>query len=241
MPLSTSILFPTLGVAFAINALNSFHLLGTQWIDDYWFLPIQFSKESSCLGELKHLPNPNKNDVAMFYQFDKKYLHHLHPHSFLPFAVIGLKEKKLQILPLDKGYKVYAKPFSFQTSTFESAISCGITATLPRFAFKTFRGSNCWHSFCSWKYIHCFVGDCIVPRTHTFFRPIREVPPRSHFRSASSKPNFISFFDSHLDLGLASVKTSSDSSSYNSRACFSDCSTKSNIPTGLVQLFHLML
>jgi hypothetical protein len=53
----------------------------------------------------------------------------------------------------------------------------------PNPMWKKVYRPHVWHKFESWRFIHCWslTGNCLVPRTHVFFRALRQVPTSASY------------------------------------------------------------
>jgi len=134
------------------------------------------------------------NSDATKYRFPIQKLSELEPFGDLNFAVIGIRNNKLQKIDLFDQHKVFYSPsdlllVSIQDS-FDMAARLGSTdnKTMNRVVSK-FHMRQRWYKFYGWMYAHQYLGEPLVCRTHVFFRAIRQVTTGCHYNTGS-KPNF---------------------------------------------------
>jgi hypothetical protein len=132
-----------------------------------------------------------------------KCCYHLYPCSIVKelepfgkfdshFVVCGIKQGKLQVVS-NSHYKQYteftdiASPKDLPLVAFAEAVrvaSNNRQCYIPKDRYRTLTKPGCWHMMFAWRFIHEVVGDPMTPRTHLFFRQIREV-----CTSSSATPN----------------------------------------------------
>jgi hypothetical protein len=107
------------------------------------------------------------------------------------FVVCGIKQGKLQVV-MNSHYQHYTKftdipsPKDLPLVTFAEAVTIASNnpQCVPKDRYRTLTQTGCWHMMFAWRFIHEVVGDPMTPRTHLFFRQIREV-----CTSSSASPN----------------------------------------------------
>jgi hypothetical protein len=144
-------------------------------------------------------------EEATFYYFDAKVITELQPYGNLPFAVVGLKGRKLQVINLDDEFVLYQKELKFMTYTLQHSFNLAANdpATFPLRRLKRLRTRDKWMPFTAWKHRHCWVGDPMLLRLHCFFRLIREVPTGANTIQRGPGINFV-------DRRSATVQTTED-------------------------------
>jgi hypothetical protein len=131
------------------------------------------------------------NDSATYYVIPLDELKNLKPYFMLPHIVVGIKDGKLQVIPMSEmdQPKVYGdsnKPLSFEEVTFRQVVMTDRTH-VPRMRkppkrTATITKPNVWHKFNGWQHAHEVVegSNCDVPRTHVFHEFFREHPASSN-------------------------------------------------------------
>jgi len=137
-----------------------------------------------------------KNCDAAKYRFPVKRLSELQLFGDLNFAVIGVKDHKLQILGLDDQHRVISSPTELVLVTiqhcFDMAARLGTTDKNTKNKIVTkFHMQQRWHKFYGWMYAHQYLGQPLVPRTHVFFRSIRQVTTGCHYITVGEKISMI--------------------------------------------------
>jgi hypothetical protein len=108
------------------------------------------------------------------------------------FVVCGIKQGKLQVV-MNSHYRDYdeftdiASPKDLPLVSFDAAVEIAANNPQhkrPKDMYKTLTKPGSWHKMFAWRFIHEVVGDPMTPRTHLFFRQIREL-----CTSSSATPN----------------------------------------------------
>lgn len=179
------------------------------------FVPFQHTEIEDSLvligpgrGSQSHLPEDCKHQEirdcdwgsVTFFNFPAKVVDELAPYGHLNFAVLGLKKGFLQTIP----FLCQKDPagMSVNSST-EANLVCWVDALQHATANRQPADSkesmpkaignkaNFWHQFYAWRFIHWFEGDPMVPRTHVFFRFVRENNTSGCLRVTHGKANHV--------------------------------------------------
>ena len=143
---------------------------------------------------------------ATYFKFPAKVLGCLKPFGRLNFAVLGTCQGKLQTIPflnaLDSAGTSFASPKAATKISFEDAIMCAsVNRHQPECsnikALEIGNKANVWHQFYGWRFIHWFEGDPMVPRTHVFFRFVRENNSGGSLTEAEGKKNYVNKANIH--------------------------------------------
>jgi hypothetical protein len=110
---------------------------------------------------------------ATYYLFPSDDISHLEPFGDLPFAVVGIKQGKIQVIYLKAKLRLYQKPLEFDTITFSESVEMAkmervYELPIPRFEYKEKEGV--WMQFTAWKFCHCWTGNHMKLCHHAFFR-----------------------------------------------------------------------
>jgi len=151
-------------------------------LGDRHYIPHSFSKwrdELVLIGE--------GASSCIFHIFPSRCLEKLQPYGSLEdIVVVGVKQKKLQVMSteieeLESSKSLKLIPFSV---ALEQA-TANRQECKSRRTYITYTKNDTWHKIWPWKYAHEAVGNSLQPRTHVFFRLIREVCPSSYVRRST--------------------------------------------------------
>jgi hypothetical protein len=136
----------------------------------------------------------NCEGTCYFQLFACKVLKEIEPFGKFDtqFVVCGIKQGKLQVV-MNSHYQDYEEftdipsPKHLPLVSFASAVEIAANNPQherPKCLYKTLTKPGTWHLMFAWRFIHEVVGDPMTPRTHLFFRQIREL-----CTSSSATPN----------------------------------------------------
>jgi hypothetical protein len=129
---------------------------------------------------------------AYKYEFPPSDLQSLIPFGDLPYAVIGLKKGKMQIINLNN-FSTIPSSKDLKLVTFLEAVDACSQNPKDKFVrterTKKLREPHKFHQFHAWKHIHYYTGSPHVPRTHAHLRPLRTDPTGSYYKRKNT-PNF---------------------------------------------------
>lgn len=144
--------------------------------------------------------NGTERGWATFFKFPAKVLGCLKPFGHLNFAVLGTCQGKLQTIPflnpLDSAGVSFASPKAATKISLDDAIQYASANRHPpeccnMKALEIGNKANMWHQFYGWRFMHWFEGDPMVPRTHVFFRFVRENNSGGSLTEAEGKKNYV--------------------------------------------------
>jgi hypothetical protein len=153
------------------------------------------------LGKHSKAASVKKKGSATFFEFRSSVVELLRPHGGLNFAVLGLSDGCLQttpfLSPFDPSGESCKSPTHAMNIPWEEAVKFAsahkhLPSRKNAMTRQVGNVANTWLQFYGWRFIHWFEGDPMVPRTHGFFRFVREHNSGGNLRRKSEPSrNFV--------------------------------------------------
>ena len=154
---------------------------------DGFFIPLHFSEVKQTIHMVG--AHPTKPNQCQHYLFSSSVYEEIFTIGLLPFAVMGIKKGRLQVVPLGMdsptNFKIIASPKELDLINFQEAILKGKESNYdvpPRKRYRRLQKPMTWHQFNAWRFRHRWFADCSILRIHAYFRGIRQNCPSGHLK-----------------------------------------------------------